>query len=67
MEKNAELSVELLNLVNGKAALMKEMERLESSSKRSTESNAEVERVRAIISRMSQHRVSPFNTDCVVF
>ena len=58
VKKNEELSVELLNLVNAKAALVRRLDKLESGRGRGGEEEEELERVRAIVSRMSARRVS---------
>ena len=54
--KNEELSMELLNLVNAKAALMRQMEALEVSSALERQPSAEVERVRNIVSRLAYNK-----------
>ena len=54
--RNEELSMELLNLVNAKAALMRQWEGRDMSF----EAAQEVERIKAIVSRLNSRRVSIF-------
>lgn len=56
-ERNEELSIELLNLVNNKAALMKQVAVLSNGDTRSGEADAEVDRVKAIVIQNSSGKV----------
>jgi len=58
-QKNEELSIELLNLVNAKAALMRQMDNMALATGRSSPQSpsAEVDRVRAIVSRLSSTKI----------
>ena len=56
--------MELLKLVNTKAALMRRLDKLESGSLRRS-SQMEDDRIRAVVSRLSTRRVeTPFYTSC---
>ncbi|XP_052274268.1 coiled-coil domain-containing protein 78-like isoform X2 [Dreissena polymorpha] len=56
-ERNEELSVELLNLVNAKAALMKQVAVLNSEGYNKGEAEQEVDRVKAIVIQKSSGKV----------
>lgn len=58
LSRNEELAIELLNLVNNKAALMRQVAILTNSDPNEVgDPNAEIDRVRAIVTKNSSGRV----------
>lgn len=57
VSRNEELSLELLNLVNAKATLMKQLEVAEKRNYRLGNADEEVDRVRAMVGRYSRRKV----------
>ncbi|KAK3092086.1 hypothetical protein FSP39_025060 [Pinctada imbricata] len=60
-KRNEELSIELLNLVNAKAALMKQVQALTDSDSGLGDPEAEISRVKAIVIKNSSGKVKLFN------
>ena len=54
---NEELCIEVLNLANAKAALMRELEDLLHSDYRHGDPSSELDRVRAVVNRLSTRKV----------
>ncbi|XP_077981514.1 uncharacterized protein LOC144436568 isoform X2 [Glandiceps talaboti] len=57
LAKNEELGIELLNLVNARATLLKQQENIERAHGTYGQANAELERIRAIVSRLTTKRL----------
>ncbi|XP_070563966.1 coiled-coil domain-containing protein 78-like isoform X2 [Ptychodera flava] len=57
LAKNEELGIELLNLVNARATLLKQQENLERAHGTYSQANNELERIRAIVSRLTTKRL----------
>lgn len=64
--KNEELCVEVLNLANAKAALMRELEDVLHSEYRHGDPSSEIDRVRAMVNRLSVRKVRTC-CPCVIY